>query len=284
MPGPHRGRPGARHAAQRMGAAPRDDVPGRELGQVRLHVSFEKELSRFELDRVHADRLILVLGLFELAGTPWRICSWCSSASAVHTSGLFLLSLGFVVIRICRHSLEDLQLVAECIGGPGLAQVCRLLAQDHGGWSGMLKVRGSRFGWHLKQVPACLLPCSSFFYRAFNILPAPLSFASPASLSCSSCALTGGMPDLLLWHAGRRAAKLSEVKGPRDRLSDQQRAWMAALSGGRRCYRRRGRMAWHLLCWVLAACCCKARCPRHSCPRHRWLHETACAEAARLFI
>lgn len=35
-----------------------------------------------------------------------------------------------------RHSLEDLQLIAECIGGPGLAQVCRLLAQDHGGWSG----------------------------------------------------------------------------------------------------------------------------------------------------
>ena len=42
----------------------------------------------------------------------------------------------------------------------------------------------------------------------------------------------GGMPDLLLWHAGRRAAKLAEVKGPRDRLSDQQRAWMAALTGG----------------------------------------------------
>ena len=38
------------------------------------------------------------------------------------------------------------------------------------------------------------------------------------------------MPDLLLWHEGRRAAKLAEVKGPRDRLSDQQRAWMAALS------------------------------------------------------
>lgn len=38
------------------------------------------------------------------------------------------------------------------------------------------------------------------------------------------------MPDLLLWHAGRRQAKLAEVKGPRDRLSDQQRAWMAALT------------------------------------------------------
>ncbi len=38
------------------------------------------------------------------------------------------------------------------------------------------------------------------------------------------------MPDLLLWHPGRCAALLSEVKGPRDRLSDQQRAWMNALA------------------------------------------------------
>lgn len=37
------------------------------------------------------------------------------------------------------------------------------------------------------------------------------------------------MPDLLLWSPERREAKLAEVKGPRDRLSDQQRAWMAAL-------------------------------------------------------
>ncbi len=40
----------------------------------------------------------------------------------------------------------------------------------------------------------------------------------------------GGMPDLLLWHAGRRQAKLSEVKGPRDRLSEQQRAWILAIA------------------------------------------------------
>lgn len=39
----------------------------------------------------------------------------------------------------------------------------------------------------------------------------------------------GGLPDLLLWHSGRRESKLVEVKGPRDRLSDQQRAWIAAL-------------------------------------------------------
>lgn len=42
----------------------------------------------------------------------------------------------------------------------------------------------------------------------------------------------GGMPDLLLWHTGEQRAKASEVKGPRDRLSEQQRAWAAALSAG----------------------------------------------------
>ncbi len=46
----------------------------------------------------------------------------------------------------------------------------------------------------------------------------------------------GGMPDLLLWRPAALEAKLSEVKGPRDRLSDAQRAWIAALSDvGMRC-------------------------------------------------
>ena len=40
----------------------------------------------------------------------------------------------------------------------------------------------------------------------------------------------GGMPDLLLWKPAEQVAKLSEVKGPRDRLSEQQRAWIAALT------------------------------------------------------
>ena len=62
----------------------------------------------------------------------------------------------------------------DCIPGPGLATVCRLLAQDHGGWR-------------------------------------------------------GGMPDLFLWNPEKKICKLSEVKGPRDRLSDQQRAWLAVL-------------------------------------------------------
>lgn len=40
------------------------------------------------------------------------------------------------------------------------------------------------------------------------------------------------MPDLLLWNPARLKAKLVEVKGPRDRLSEQQRAWAHALTQG----------------------------------------------------
>jgi Fanconi-associated nuclease 1 len=38
------------------------------------------------------------------------------------------------------------------------------------------------------------------------------------------------MPDLLLWRPCDRRAKVVEVKGPRDRLSEQQRAWLHALA------------------------------------------------------
>ncbi|KAG6420126.1 hypothetical protein SASPL_116645 [Salvia splendens] len=45
---------------------------------------------------------------------------------------------------------------------------------------------------------------------------------------------SSGMPDLLLWRLHdcyRGEAKLVEVKGPRDRLSEQQRAWLLVLMG-----------------------------------------------------
>lgn len=71
-----------------------------------------------------------------------------------------------------RWSLRELQIIIRCIGGRGLAAICRCLCQDYSG---------------------------------------------------------GGMPDLLLWNEERCEAKLSEVKGPRDRLSDQQRAWIRAI-------------------------------------------------------
>ena len=29
--------------------------------------------------------------------------------------------------------------IAQCVGGPGLAAVCHLLAHDHSGWSGEIR-------------------------------------------------------------------------------------------------------------------------------------------------
>jgi Fanconi-associated nuclease 1 len=42
---------------------------------------------------------------------------------------------------------------------------------------------------------------------------------------------SGGLPDLLLWRTEpAKEARFVEVKGPTDRLSDQQRAWLACMS------------------------------------------------------
>lgn len=41
----------------------------------------------------------------------------------------------------------------------------------------------------------------------------------------------GGIPDLFLWHPGRREVMFSEVKSEKDRLSDTQRLWIHVLTG-----------------------------------------------------
>lgn len=138
VPGSYCRRPGARHAAQRLGAAPRHAVPWRQLGQVwavevqlefgqRMRCPSGKEWGAhawqgaqdtcFEM-RTRSCTSPIVPTAVQLRPPPQS----CPPSVTVQTTG--------------RHSLEDLQLIAECIGGPGLAQVCRLLAQDHGGWSG----------------------------------------------------------------------------------------------------------------------------------------------------
>ncbi|KAI3952914.1 hypothetical protein MKX01_028606 [Papaver californicum] len=76
-----------------------------------------------------------------------------------------------------RHSFSYLGAAVTCVGGPCLASLFRLLAQDNRSWS-------------------------------------------------------SGMPDLLLWRFSgdyKGEAKLVEVKGPHDRLSEQQRAWLLLL-------------------------------------------------------
>lgn len=95
-----------------------------------------------------------------------------------------------------RHTLLELQTIARACGGRMLAAVCGLLAREDVGGTGM--------GIGEK---VCIVDASH------RVLPFP-----------------GGMPDLLLYRTAQPAgAKLVEVKGPRDRLSDTQRAWMRAL-------------------------------------------------------
>jgi fanconi-associated nuclease 1 len=53
-----------------------------------------------------------------------------------------------------------------------------------------------------------------------------------ATFTCTNtlphCA--GGLPDLLLWRPDDHIARVVEVKGPRDRLSNQQRFWLAHMA------------------------------------------------------
>lgn len=100
-----------------------------------------------------------------------------------------------------RHSLEELQVIASCVGGPGLVSVCRLLAEDFSGWRGGM--------------------------------PDLLLWRTPknSSTMCSLCNCHGSEVPLGInqGQLPQGDAKLVEVKGPRDRLSEQQRAWIYLL-------------------------------------------------------
>jgi Fanconi-associated nuclease 1 len=57
------------------------------------------------------------------------------------------------------------------------------------------------------------------------------ALASPtADVAAAAAAPAGGLPDLLLWRPCDHSAKCVEVKGPRDRLSNQQRFWLAHMA------------------------------------------------------
>ena len=141
----------------------------------------------------------------------------------------------------CCAGLDMLAEIAECIGGHSLASICRLLAEDHSGWSGqpLHAILQSRNHWvgigglhGMRQLlaeglsSAALIGIPQGDHDQWNAGPARRHIDCPHGVGA------GGMPDLLLWNAERREAKLSEVKGPRDRLSEQQRAWAGALAAG----------------------------------------------------
>lgn len=37
---------------------------------------------------------------------------------------------------VCGAGVEELVTIAKCVGGRGLAAVCKLLAEDFSGWAG----------------------------------------------------------------------------------------------------------------------------------------------------
>jgi Fanconi-associated nuclease 1 len=119
-----------------------------------------------------------------------------------------------------RHSLIELQTIASCIGGPALAAICRLLAEDYGSWAaGMPDLLLWRTSSDEKDLP--YRKCGHSLSHGGN------------SETCSCCfqdavnniGTTGSQGE----------AKLVEVKGPRDRLSEQQRAWILVLMDAGMC-------------------------------------------------
>lgn len=103
-----------------------------------------------------------------------------------------------------RFTLAEMQTIAQCIGGPGLSAICRLLAEDHKGFTGGMP---DLLLWR-KRPGGC------------RVVPSEMQEI------CPGCKCTAVFASRL---AGGEA-KLVEVKGPRDRLSEQQRAWILVLT------------------------------------------------------
>lgn len=113
-----------------------------------------------------------------------------------------------------RHSLIELQTIASCIGGPALAAICRLLAEDYGSWAaGMPDLLLWRTSSDEKDLPC--RKCGHSLSHGGNSEPCSCCFQD----AVNKTGTTG------LWGE----AKLVEVKGPKDRLSEQQRAWILVL-------------------------------------------------------
>ncbi|GBG84969.1 hypothetical protein CBR_g39432, partial [Chara braunii] len=126
-----------------------------------------------------------------------------------------------------RHSLSELQVIAACIGGDGLAAVCRLLAEDHVAWSGGMP---DLLLWRERKLAPekgeGTLPGNANGGNAHGS-HAPdydAKFGKGNGEEGVSPTQRNRERDITL-----REAKLVEVKGPRDRLSEQQMAWIDAL-------------------------------------------------------
>ena len=120
-------------------------------------------------------------------------------------------------------TLEDLQNVADGLGGSALAHICALKAEDYG-WVAM---RCLSFVYlRIRRVARSAIRLKKFCLRSTPTHSNRVALLRGAWSS-------GGAPDLLLWRLATAekgaAAKAVEVKSRNDTLSDQQRAWLLAL-------------------------------------------------------
>lgn len=71
-------------------------------------------------------------------GEQWCLPSSSISANAIQDVSLTQqISMSGVCVCVCVTGLDDLVTIAKCVGGQGLAAVCRLLAEDFSGWAGV---------------------------------------------------------------------------------------------------------------------------------------------------
>ncbi len=75
--------------------------------------------------------------------------------------------------------LDDLDIIAKCVGGQGLAAVCRLLAEDFSGWAGVQP-----------DAPLLILPetstaAQSFSFASLHVHKYVVMHSTPALTACS---------------------------------------------------------------------------------------------------
>ncbi|KAG0617281.1 hypothetical protein M758_5G178400 [Ceratodon purpureus] len=123
-----------------------------------------------------------------------------------------------------KYSLDTLQIIAACVGGSGLSALCRLLTQDHAGYSAGMP---DLLLWRTYREPSLLRRSSSDINCLRCDCGQEMDSLEPAK--SAGPVEAEGIVNVTKGCVLRGEAKLVEVKGPRDRLSEQQRAWIASL-------------------------------------------------------
>ena len=156
--------------------------------------------------------------------------------------------------QVCRgvhwlsSSLQFLQLIAVCVTGPTLAHIFEVLCSNHKHFSGGMP---DLFMWRVlaPKEPVALPAVVPFQQGTVDVIDISFSQDSAEAVAAtatvfatatSSFLLPTAPPpdgltdikDIQLIPGALYQCKCVEVKGPRDRLSDKQRAWIQLLVDG----------------------------------------------------